>query len=67
MGRVRHVYFDQSSQSGKRIIVATEDAALAVINTRTGGISEHTLHVHTTHYTSASHYTHTTLCAHTLR
>ncbi|XP_065890097.1 ER membrane protein complex subunit 1-like [Dysidea avara] len=38
VGRVKHVYFDQSSQSGKRIIVATEDAALAVINTRTGGI-----------------------------
>lgn len=32
------MHFDQSSQSGKRIIVATEDAALAVVNTRTGGI-----------------------------
>jgi len=40
VGRVKHAYFDQSSQSGKRIIVATKDAALAVINTRTGGISE---------------------------
>ena len=55
MGRVKHVYFDQSSQSGKRIIVATEDAALAVINTRTGGISEHT-HTHRVSVHTVYHY-----------
>jgi len=58
VGRVKHVYFDQSSQSGKRIIVATEDAALAVINTRTGGISKHTLHTCTPHYTLCNAHTH---------
>ena len=39
------MYFDQSSQSGKRIIVATEDAALAVVNTRTGGIGSYQIDV----------------------
>lgn len=38
IGKAKFIYFDQSSQSGKRIIVATEDAALAVVNTRTGAI-----------------------------